>query len=24
MYFVKNMFKKNNKDYFKKDIGYWL
>lgn len=23
-YFVKNMFKKNNKDYFKKDIGYWL
>ena len=23
-YFVKNMFKKNDKDYFKKDIGYWL
>jgi glycosyltransferase involved in cell wall biosynthesis len=24
MYFVKNMFKKNNKDYFKKNINYWL
>jgi glycosyltransferase involved in cell wall biosynthesis len=24
IYFVKNMFKKNDKDYFKKDIGYWL
>jgi glycosyltransferase involved in cell wall biosynthesis len=24
MYFIKNMFKKNNKEYFKKDIGYWL
>ena len=23
-YFVKNMKEKNNKDYFKKDIGYWL
>ena len=23
-YFVKNMIEKNNKDYFKKDIGYWL
>lgn len=23
-YFIKNMFKKNDKDYFKKDIGYWL
>jgi glycosyltransferase involved in cell wall biosynthesis len=22
-YFIKNMFKKDNKDYFKKDIGYW-
>lgn len=23
-YFVKNMIEKNNKDYFKRDIGYWL
>lgn len=23
-YFIKNMFKKNDKNYFKKDIGYWL
>jgi glycosyltransferase involved in cell wall biosynthesis len=23
-YFIKNMLEKNNKDYFKKDIGYWL
>jgi glycosyltransferase involved in cell wall biosynthesis len=23
-YFIKNMTKKNNKEYFKKDIGYWL
>lgn len=23
-YFIKNIFKKNDKDYFKKDIGYWL
>lgn len=24
MYFIKNTFKKNNKEYFKQDIGYWL
>jgi len=24
MYFLKNTFKRNNKEYFKKDIGYWL
>ena len=24
MYFIKNMLKRNNKEYFKKDIGYWL
>ena len=24
LYFIKNTFKKNDKDYFKKDIGYWL
>jgi glycosyltransferase involved in cell wall biosynthesis len=24
MYFLKNTFKKNDKEYFKKDIGYWL
>jgi glycosyltransferase involved in cell wall biosynthesis len=24
MYFIKNTFKRNNKEYFKKDIGYWL
>lgn len=23
-YFIKNTINKNNKDYFKKDIGYWL
>ena len=23
-YFIKNMIKKNDKEYFKKDIGYWL
>jgi glycosyltransferase involved in cell wall biosynthesis len=23
-YFIKNMVKKNDKEYFKKDIGYWL
>ena len=24
LYFAKNTIMKNNKDYFKKDIGYWL
>ena len=24
LYFIKNVFKRNNKEYFKKDIGYWL
>jgi len=24
MYFIKNSFKRNNKEYFKQDIGYWL
>jgi glycosyltransferase involved in cell wall biosynthesis len=24
MYFIKNTFKRNNKEYFKQDIGYWL
>lgn len=23
-YFIKNTIKKNNKEYFKKDVGYWL
>ena len=23
-YFLKNTLKRNNKEYFKKDIGYWL
>jgi glycosyltransferase involved in cell wall biosynthesis len=23
-YFIKNMIEKNNKEFFKKDIGYWL
>jgi glycosyltransferase involved in cell wall biosynthesis len=23
-YFIKNIFKRNNKEYFKKDINYWL
>jgi hypothetical protein len=23
-YFIKNMIRRNNKGYFKKDIGYWL
>jgi hypothetical protein len=22
-YFIKNLINKNNKEYFKKDIGYW-
>lgn len=22
-YFIRNMFNKNNKEYFKKDVGYW-